>query len=189
MSRHSEMVAIYAAWWKRCTAEQKKALLETGFDPANPGHSGIGMAFRYVDSDNELQYSDDGDVVSSHGPRGYNVDSITKREYRPTDIYQREDEPHMTDRTYTKDEVLDIIAKVLSVLGDSDHPENRLQATCIKLAVGMPGQPNMTALAREHDLTRAAVSLRVKTIQRKLGLPPSVYMKSEHACMRLKKKK
>ena len=85
--------------------------------------------------------------------------------------------------------MLDIIAKILSVLGDSDHPENRLQATCIKLAVGMPGQPNMTALAKEHDLTRAAVSLRVKTIQRKLGLPPSMYMKSEHACARLKKKK
>lgn len=188
MSRHSEMVAIYAAWWRRCTAEQKKALLETGFDPTNPGHSGIGMAFRYVDTDNELQFSEDGDVVSSHGPRGYNVDSILKREYRHDD-FNTQSQPHMTDRTYTKDEVLDIIAKILSVLGDSEHPENRLQATCIKLAVGMPGQPNMTALAKEHDLTRAAVSLRVKTIQRKLGLPPSVYMKSEHACARLKKKK
>lgn len=152
MSKHTEMVAIYAAWWKRCTAEQKKALLETGFDPQNPGHSGIGMAFRYVDGDTEIRTGDDDKTLCFSGPRGYNVDTLTKRQYR-----HFEDEPnetHMTDREYTKDEVLDIIAKILSVLGDSDHPENRLQATCIKLAVGMPGQPNMTALAKEHDLTR-----------------------------------
>ena len=186
MSKHTEMVAIYAAWWKRCTADQKKALIETGFDPQNPGHSGIGMAFRYVDSDVNNDYGEDN--IGGRGPRGYNVDNLQRKNYLNGSQAQ-EDGPHMTDREYTKDEVLDIIAKILSVLGDSDHPENRLQATCIKLAVGMPGQPNMTALAKEHDLTRAAVSLRVKTIQRKLGLPPSMYMKSEHACARLKKKK
>ena len=188
MSAKSDMRAIYAAWWKRCTAEQKAKMLETGFDPNNPEASGIGLAYRYVDSDNETSYDSDGTFKQTHGPRGYNVDSIQKREYRPDDYYLPS-APHMTDRNYTKDEVLDIIAKILSVLGDSDHPENRLQATCILLAIGMPGQPNMTALAKEHDLTRAAVSLRVKTIQRKLGLPPSVYMKSEYACARLKKKK
>lgn len=186
MSAKSEMRAIYAAWWKRCTAEQRAKMLETGFDPENPEASGVGLAYRYVDSDKEDGY--DTDTKMQHGPRGYNVDSIQRREYRPANYYL-EPETHMTDRNYTKDEVLDIISKILSVLGDSDHPENRLQATCILIAIGMPGQPRMTALAKEHDLTRAAVSLRVKTIQRKLGLPPSVYMKSEHACARLKKKK
>lgn len=188
MSRQSEMRAVYDAWWKRCTAEQKAKMLETGFNPDNPESSGIGLAFRYVDSDNEMTFDGDGKMTKVHGPRGYNVDCIQKREYRPVDYYLPS-APHMTDRNYTKDEVLDIISKILSVLGDSEHPENRLQATCIKLAVGVPGQPKMTALAKENNLTRAAVSLRVKTIQRKLGLPPSVYMKSEHACARLKKKK
>jgi hypothetical protein len=182
----ADMLQIYAAWWRRLTPEQKAKLTETGFDPKRPSSSGIGLAYRYVDSDKEDGY--DSDTKMQHGPRGYNVDSIQRREYRPEDYYL-EPETHMTDRNYTKDEVLDIIAKIVSVLGDSEHPENRLQATCIFLAIGMPGQPNMTALAKEHSLTRAAISLRVKTIQRKLGLPPSVYMKSDYACARLKKKK
>ena len=53
----------------------------------------------------------------------------------------------------------------------------------------MPDQPTMTSLAEKHRLTRAAISARVKTIQKNLGLPPSIYMKSEHACARLKRKK
>ena len=187
MSKKSEMRAIYAAWWKGCTAEQKAAMLETGFDPENPEHSGIGLAYRYVDSDSTTAYEGGERKGSIHGPRGYNVDMIQRLKYRPEDYYLPPS-PHMTDRNYTKDEVLDIISKIISVLGESDHPENRLQATCINLAIGVPGQPNMTELARRHNLTRAAVSLRVKTIQRKMGLPPSVYMKSDHACQRLKKK-
>jgi hypothetical protein len=181
-----DMLQVYTVWWRKCTPEQKAVLAETGFDPKRPSSSGIGLAYRYVDSDKEDGY--DSDTKMQHGPEGYNVDSIQRREYRPEDYYL-EPETHMTDRNYTKDEVLDIIAKIVSVLGDSEHPENRLQATCIFLAIGMPGQPNMTALAKEHSLTRAAISLRVKTIQRKLGLPPSVYMKSDYACARLKKKK
>ena len=182
---NADLRKLYDEWWRRCTQEQKDALIKDGFDPKDPSKSGISLAYRYVDFDKEDGF--DSALKSQHGPRGYNVDSIQRREYRP-DNYYLEPETHMTDRNYTKDEVLDIISKILSVLGDSDHPENRLQATCIKLSIGVPGQPNMTALAKEHGLTRAAVSLRVKTIQRKLGLPPSVYMKSEHACARLKRK-
>jgi hypothetical protein len=183
---NADLRKIYDAWWRRCTQEQKDVLLKDGFDLKDPNKSGIGLAYRYVDSDKEDGF--DSALKCQHGPRGYNVDSIQRREYRHEDYYL-EPETHMTDRNYTKDEVLDIIAKIVSVLGDSEHPENRLQATCIFLAIGMPGQPNMTALAKEHSLTRAAISLRVKTIQRKLGLPPSVYMKSDYACARLKKKK
>ena len=185
MSKASDMAAIYAAWWRKLSPEQKAALEANGFDPKNPSSSGIGLAYRYVDVDKEDSYSEDS--KQQHGPRGYNVDSIQRREWRPSDYYL-EPEAHMTDRNYDKQEVLEIISRIISVLGDSGHPENRLQATCIKLAIGVPGQPNMTALAKEHNLTRAAVSLRVKTIQKKMGLPPSVYMKSEHACERLKRR-
>jgi hypothetical protein len=95
------------------------------------------------------------------------------------------EEIQVSNRTFTQDEVLDILRKVIAVIDLSTHSEVRLHGTCIKLALGIPDQPTMTALANQHSLTRAAISARVKTIQRNLKLPPSLYMKSDAACKKL----
>jgi hypothetical protein len=46
----------------------------------------------------------------------------------------------------------------------------------------------MSELGRTNNVTRAEVSRRVKNIQRKMNLPPSMFMKSDYACSRLKRK-
>lgn len=91
----------------------------------------------------------------------------------------------MSEKFFSQDDVLDILRKVIAVIDLSPSAEVRLHGTCIKLALGMPGLPTMTALANQHNLTRAAISARVKTIQRNLKLPPSLYMKSDSACAKL----
>lgn len=166
----------YKRFWKLLSKEERKALSAHGFDPMQPEDSGVPKPHRY--------FWNDGDAGELGGDNGYDVGYLQAVRF----LQRADEEPEIVnDRSYSRDEVLDILSKVLSVMTDSNDDGVRLQGTCIKLALGMPGQPTMTQLAAEHRLTRAAVSLRVKTIQRKLGLPPSVYMKSEHACKKLSK--
>ena len=166
----------YKRFWRRLSKEERKALSAHGFDPMQPEDAGVPKPHRY--------FWNDGDAGELGSDNGYDVGYLQAVRF----LQKSDEEPDtMNDRNYSRDEVLDILSKVLSVMTDCNDSGVRLQGTCIKLALGMPGQPTMTQLASEHCLTRAAVSLRVKTIQRKLGLPPSVYMKSEHACKKLSK--
>lgn len=167
----------YRKFWKSLKKEQREALSACGFDPEQPQDDGVPKPHRYFWTDGS------GEEGDSEGRRtdGYDIN------YRQAVVFlqSREEVIDVIHEVMTRDEVLDVLSKVLSVMTDCNDPGVRLQGTCIKLALGMPGQPTMTSLAEENGITRAAVSLRVKTIQRKLGLPPSVYMKSEHACKKL----
>lgn len=182
MSKASEMAAIYAAWWRRLPAGERVSLLEQGFDPKNPGNSGIGFAHRYVDSDRSASSWE----RTPWSARSYDVDYALGAKWQAEMAVG--DEPLMDDRTFTQAEVLDIIRKVIAPWTDSQSPDVRLFGTCQYIALGVPGQPTMTELAKRHGVTRAEISRRVKHIQKKMGLPPSVYMKSDHACERLKRK-
>ena len=165
----------YKKFWKRLTKAEREALASTGFDHGRPDDSGVPFAHRYFG----------GEPVSDHEEEtksdGYDINRVAANRW-----HQRErEEAPVSERVFSQDDVLDILRKVIAVLDLSPHPEVRLHGTCIKIALGMPGLPTMTALAEQHDLTRAAISLRVKTIQRNLRLPPSLYMKSESACKKL----
>ena len=165
----------YQRFWKRLTKAEREALASTGFDVGRPDDAGVPLAHRYFG----------GEPVSDHEEEkhseGYDINRLAASQW-----HQRERGwSEVSDRTFTQDEVLDILRKVIAVIDLSTHAEVRLHGTCIKLALGMPGLPTMTALADQHRLTRAAISARVKTIQRNLQLPPSLYMKSDEACKKL----
>jgi hypothetical protein len=151
----------YQRFWKRLSKAEREALTSTGFDPRRPDDSGVPYAHRYFGG--EPVQDEDGS-----GPK------------------QRERTwSEMSEKFFSQDDVLDILRKVIAVIDLSPSAEVKLHGTCIKLALGMPGLPTMTALANQHKLTRAAISARVKTIQRNLKLPPSLYMKSDSACAKL----
>lgn len=176
----------YRKLWKRASKAEREALLLTGFDPDVPADDGVPYAHRYFGGETD---SPDGQQegamreFSKTSPNGFDINF-----HQAMLFYRRQrEEEAVIVRTYSHDEVLELLTRVLSVLSDSNDRSVRLHATCIKLALGMPDQPTMTALANEHKLTRAAVSARVKTIQRNLNLPPSIYMKSESACEKLSK--
>ena len=188
MSRVS-VKAQYRAWWATLDAKQRASLAATGMNPESPQHHGVPLAHRYIETEKDTSADAEGhrDFVNyaDWSQRGYDIDHQTARAWQSS---RDAGERLMQDKTFTNDEVLDIISKAMSVFTDSVHPAVRLHGTCVKIALGVPGVPNMSELARANNVTRAEVSRRVKNIQKKMGLPPSVYMKSDHACERLKRK-
>lgn len=179
---------LYKAWWKKLTKEQKEGLIASGFDINNPNYAGVPQPHRYVDegidsSANLEHFSNNHKELSA---RGYDIDYQIGRKW-VSDKYQEEKVESI--ETYTHEQVLDVLSKVISVLDDSNEPAVKLHGACIKIALGVPDQMNMSELARKFKLTRAAVSARVKTVQKNLKLPPSVYMKSDYACKKLSKSK
>jgi hypothetical protein len=176
----------YRKLWKRASKSEREALLLTGFDPDSPTDDGVPYAHRYFGGETEspegLQEGSMREFAKS-SPNGFDINF-----YQAMAFHRRKrEEDVVIVRTYSHDDMLELLTRVLSVLADSNDRAVRLHATCIKLALGMPDQPTMTALAKDNKLTRAAVSARVKTIQRNLNLPPSIYMKSESACQKLSK--
>lgn len=190
MSKASDMAAIYKAWYRRLPPAQQAMLAETGFDPSNPGNSGVPMAHRYVETDggNSADGCDsfrDWKTMQCWSDRGYDVDYVRGAMWQAE---RAAEEPPMQDKTYEYAEVLDIVRKVIAPWTESQSKDVRLFGTCQYIALGVPGQPTMTELAKRHGVTRAEISRRVKHIQRKMNLPPSIYMKSDHACAKLKRK-
>ena len=167
----------YQKFWKRLSKAEREALLSTGFDPAQPGDAGIPYAHRYFGGEPVSEVWNDNESRTD----GYDINRVQALRWQ---LREREEAP-VSERFFTQDDVLDILRKVIAVIDLSPSAEVRLHGTCIKLALGMPGLPTMTALANQHNLTRAAISARVKTIQRNLKLPPSLYMKSDSACAKL----
>lgn len=183
----SKLRVQYDTWWRRLSKAERDLLLATGFDHTNPGYAGVPKPHRYIESGGD-QSADGGSAYVNYSDwsmRGYDIDNQTVHQWQARMLAVEET---MNDRTYTHDEVTDILSKVISVFTESVHPAVRLHGTCIKIALGVPGMPNMSELARANDVTRAEVSRRVKNIQRKMNLPPSMFMKSEHACAKLKRK-
>lgn len=165
----------YQRFWKRLSKAEREALASTGFDARRPDDSGVPYAHRYFGGE---PVSDQDDETRSEG---YDINRLAAAQW-----HQRERGwAEVSEKYFSQDDVLDILRKVIAVIDLSTHSEVRLHGTCIKLALGMPGLPTMTALANQHNLTRAAISARVKTIQRNLKLPPSLYMKSDAACKKL----
>jgi hypothetical protein len=174
----------YQRFWKRLSKSERATLASCGFNPSNPHDAGVPAAHRYFSgepTDIEAWEGGKHNVYEGGWGQGYDINEVAATQWRQ----RQRNEEAMSDRTFTQDEVLDILRKVIAVIDLSTNAEVRLHGTCIKLALGMPDQPTMTALANQHKLTRAAISARVKTIQRNLRLPPSLYMKSDAACKKL----
>jgi hypothetical protein len=172
----------YSKWWRKLPKADKELLKSTGFDYKNFKDDGVPIAHRYFGGETEKQ-----DESENSAPTSSNGYDINFNQFKKWIGDKSKNEDKIARRFFSFDDVLEILNRVISILDDSNDKSVKLHATCIKIALGMPEQPNMTKLAREHNLTRAAVSLRVKTIQKNLGLSPSMYMKSEYACSKLSK--
>lgn len=166
----------YRKLWASASLEQKKLLLSTGFNPTNPSDHGVPMPHRYVDETNG---------TDPKGARGYDINFQQMLAHQRKRATNGDDD--LRDE-FTRDDVIFVINGLLSVLDESKEPKVRLHAACIKLALGVPGMPTMSDLAVQHGITRAGVSWHVKSIQRRLGVAPSFYMRSEKACQSMRKK-
>lgn len=80
------------------------------------------------------------------------------------------------------DIMVSVVARVIDAFDCSRSPEVKLHADCMKMALGVPGYKSMGELAKRHDTSKAMISWRVKYIQKRVGLEPSIYMRSEKLC-------
>lgn len=85
-------------------------------------------------------------------------------------------------RTYTEDEVQEVVRRVVMAMQLSESPDCLFQARCILIAFGIGDPPTETELAKQRDCSRQFVSKKVKRIQQLFNLAPSQYMRSEAAC-------
>jgi len=92
------------------------------------------------------------------------------------------DEPVEALRTYTEDEVQEVIRRVVMAMQLSESPDCLFQARCILIAFGIGDPPSETELAKQRECSRQFVSKKVKRIQQLFNLAPSQYMRSEAAC-------
>ena len=68
---------------------------------------------------------------------------------------------------------------LLEGLDASTDRAMQLHADIIRIVIGEGTPPRITALAKVHGLTKAAVSLRCRSLLRRLGLTPSRFMRPE----------
>lgn len=85
-------------------------------------------------------------------------------------------------RTYTEDEMQEVIRRVVMAMQLSESPEVLFQARCILIAFGIGDPPKESELARLKGCSRQFVSKKVKRIQQLFNLSPSQFMRSEQAC-------
>ena len=85
-------------------------------------------------------------------------------------------------RTYSDEEVQEVIRRVVMAMQLSESPDCLFQARCILIAFGIGDPPTETELARQRECSRQFVSKKVKRIQQLFNLSPSQYMRSEAAC-------
>ena len=85
-------------------------------------------------------------------------------------------------RTYTEDEVQEVIRRIVMAMQMSESPDCLFQARCILIAFGIGDPPTETELAKQKDCSRQFVSKKVKRIQQMFNLAPSQFMRSEAAC-------
>jgi hypothetical protein len=81
-----------------------------------------------------------------------------------------------------------IVAKVIDAFDCTTNKEVLLHNDCVRIALGYRNYKSMADLADKYNLTRAAVSWRVKKIQARIGTEPSIYMRSESTCQKIRQK-
>lgn len=128
-------------------------------------------------------------ILQGLGPEAREGDGNYTFEVNPDhQAYATTDEPYedsngpQDQRTYTEDEVQEVIRRIVMAMQMSESPDCLFQARCILIAFGIGDPPTETELAKQKDCSRQFVSKKVKRIQQMFNLSPSQFMRSEAAC-------
>jgi hypothetical protein len=128
-------------------------------------------------------------ILEGLGPETREGDGNYTFEVKPDHkafAYQEElladDPPQGGQRSYSEEEVQEVVRRVVMAMQLSESPEVLFQARCILIAFGIGDPPTETELARQRDCSRQFVSKKVKRIQALFNLSPSQFMRSEAAC-------
>jgi hypothetical protein len=79
-----------------------------------------------------------------------------------------------------------IIAKVIASFDCEYEPKVMMNNDCVRIALGYRNYKSMADVAKKYGVSKATISWRVKQVQKRLGIEPSIYMRAEETCQRLK---
>lgn len=79
-----------------------------------------------------------------------------------------------------------IIAKVIASFDCEHEPKVMMNNDCVRIALGYRNYKSMADVAKKYGVSKATISWRVKQVQKRLGIAPSVYMRTEQTCQRLR---
>lgn len=148
---------IWQDWVATLPPDEVNRLASFNIDPKDIHKADITQPSRYIHDDSFL----DGNSIKAW-----------REESQPDGCAL----PHLTS----------IIAKVIDALDCTSSREVQMHNDCIRIALGYRNYKSMSDVASKYGVGRAAISLRVKNIQKRLKLAPSVYMRSEQVCVKIK---
>ena len=175
----------YAAWMATLSEEERLQLKAKGLDApflpgASSGRSDAASSSRARCEAGEIE-GDDGDEDEDHTD-----DACHGAEEAAAFPGQETQEPASSEPepapTQPADHriLLRLLRRLVGELAMQDHV--RLSLECLALVTGLSYDGfSMTAIARRHGVTRAAVSKRCVELTQALGLPPSRAMRSPKA--------
>jgi hypothetical protein len=152
--RQKSGIEVYSDWFATLPLPEQQALLRQG----------LGPEAREGDGNYTFEVNADHSAYATLDPQ-----------------YEDYIEPQ-EQRTYTDDEVQEVIRRVVMAMQMSESPDCLFQARCILIAFGIGDPPTETELAKQKDCSRQFVSKKVKRIQQMFNLSPSQFMRSEAAC-------
>ena len=107
-----------------------------------------------------------------------NIDEMAYKKWREG----RHDDDEQQRDTFTRQEMQELVRRLVLTFDLSTNPEVALHGACIKIALGIGDPPTQTILASHYNITRAAICKRVKKIRKMMALPDRTHDNSEHAC-------
>lgn len=148
-------IELYAHWFSQQPDEVKTKLIQQGLSPEAREGDG-NYTFQVKPEHSAFAFTDTSNLI---------IDDI-----------------EIPQRTYTEDEVQEVVRRVVMAMQLSEDPNVLFQARCVLIAFGIGDPPSETEIAKQRKCSRQFVSKKVKKIQQLFNLSPSQFMRSEHAC-------
>lgn len=142
---------------RKLTPEDRKRLVDAGFDMDDPSVDNLPQFHKTF-------APTDKDTDASEG-KG----RCSRTQIDITDRYE-------ADR---KDPAMDfavaIAAKIIDVFGATTSQEVKMHADCMRLAIGYPSCGSQKDIAQRYGRSKAYISFRVRSIQKRLNLPNCIF--------------
>jgi hypothetical protein len=171
----------YRRWWRKLTTEERKKLIASGCFEVSELHNAEAALSRTIAEDTPINFlqADSNErgnwlsrLVSNHSK-----DSVVD-EVQANEEHKLQDNPALL-QSLALIRLRATLHFLLDVLDGSSDPAMRLHADIIRIVIGEGNPRRMTDIAKSHGLTKSAISLRCRTLLRRLGLEPSKFMRPE----------
>jgi hypothetical protein len=158
--KKADLKQEWAKFIKTRTKEQIAQLEASGFDTGDPQSENL---HRFHRTFQEGLTNKQGNKPSDSGTQAYS-EKLSFMVHKMAGNTEKESDPAM-------DFAVAIAARVIDIFDCSRDRQVRLHADCMRLAIGYPSARSQSEICDKYNLSKANVSWRVRSIQRKFDLP------------------